>query len=37
MHDRGVLLKIKQALPALREQEYKAGDYVLTQERQVRK
>jgi len=37
MHDRGVLLKIKQALPSLREQEHKVGDYVLTLEGQVRK
>jgi DNA-binding MurR/RpiR family transcriptional regulator len=29
MNDRGVLLKIKQALPSLPEQEYKVGDYVL--------
>jgi DNA-binding MurR/RpiR family transcriptional regulator len=29
MNDRGVLLRIKQALPSLPEQEYKVGDYVL--------
>lgn len=29
MNDRGVLLKIKQTLPSLPEQEYKVGDYVL--------
>jgi DNA-binding MurR/RpiR family transcriptional regulator len=29
MNDRGVLFRIKQALPSLPEQEYKVGDYVL--------
>jgi DNA-binding MurR/RpiR family transcriptional regulator len=35
MNDRGVLLKIKQTLPSLPEQEYKVGDYVLRHPHEV--
>jgi DNA-binding MurR/RpiR family transcriptional regulator len=35
MNDGGVLLKIKQALPSMPEQEYKIGDYVLRHPHEV--